>query len=379
MNVKARKLIGIDLKTFSLNAAGIGRYTMELVCQLVERNKFQYVGFPSPNSDFHKIQELNVQNATGVYRKFNSSLIRSALLIPAALENNKIALLHSMDNSCILQTKKTIKCKRVSTIHDLVVFKYPQFFTKKHYYVVKNLLVHAVKNSDHIITVSDSTKRDLLNQFPQLNEAKISVTHLAASKRFKKIESDGLNNTIHIPSNFFFSLGTQEPRKNVANLVSAFLELKKNKNYENIKLLIAGGEGWLNSNQLLADKEMLQKKGIVVLGFVKERMLPILYSNALAFVYPSFYEGFGLPVLEAMSCGCPVITSNISSMPEIAGDSALYVDPYSIDSIKTCLQKIATNSALRNDLSNRAIIQSRKFSWTNTAEKTENAYAKLLS
>ena len=142
-----------------------------------------------------------------------------------------------------------------------------------------------------------------------------------------------------LPQNYFLSLGTLEPRKNLKRLISAFRNLRSNKKIEDIDLVLVGGKGWLDSG-IDKNEEDLRKEGIIVLGFVEDQWLPAIYANAYAFIYPFLHEGFGLPPLEAMSCGVPVLMSNTSSLPEVGGDAALYFDPLSVEAIEETIEKI---------------------------------------
>lgn len=373
--------IGLDLKTFSLQAAGIGRYTTSLVEELCHRRKLAYIGFPSPQSDFNRMKLLHLDLKNGLYRKCQSTYLRSFLFLSGAIQNSKIDLFHSMDSSAVHLWGKP-RCKRVSTIHDLIVFKYPEFFTRKHRTVVREIIKSAVRQADHLIAVSQSTKQDLLEQFPRLKPEHISVTHLAASKNFTDAGRVAVNEFLEkhrLPKHYFFCLGTSEPRKNHQNLINAFLGLKKNREYDEIALIIAGGKGWLGQNNAASYQEKLRRNKIYLLGFTPEEWLPLLYSGAVAFVYPSFYEGFGLPVLESISCGCPVITSNVSSLPEVAGDSAVYVDPGSTDAIKHGMKRFLDNDELRAALSTKGLQKSAQFSWQKTAQQTEQIYQAVLA
>ena len=261
----------------------------------------------------------------------------------------------------------------------MLVFLYPQHFSRKHRYVVGHLTKYAINSSDHIITVSESTKNEILDLFPKIDRDKITVTHEASDlKPAEGVDSNRLYEHFNdLPQHYLLSVGTLEPRKNLKRLIQAFSELKVANKIQDVGLVLVGGRGWLDSG-VGADQEELSKQGIFPLGFVADEWLPQLYSNALAFVYPSIHEGFGLPPLEAMSCGAPVILSETSSLPEVGGDAALYVDPFSIDSIQSAIEKIVNDSELRNALSEKSLLQSRKFSWDETARLTEEVYRTVL-
>ena len=365
--------ISIDLKTLTTKKAGIGRYTINLSKHLLKHRAFDYFGISGPETDPDLLRTLCLSRL--YHFPVRSTIIRSALL-PFFLPKY-IDLHHGLDNYGILPQGR--KIKRITTIHDVLVFLYPQHFNRKHRHVVGHLTRSAVKSSDHILTNSHSTKQEILNVFLKLKPENITVTHLASNfKPAEGVDSNRLYEHFNdLPQHYLLSVGTLEPRKNLKRLILAFSELKEAKKIQDVGLVLVGGRGWLDSG-VGADQEELSKQGIFPLGFVADEWLSQLYSNALAFVYPSIHEGFGLPPLEAMSCGAPVILSETSSLPEVGGDAALYVDPFSVDSIQSAIEKIVNDSELRNTLSEKSLLQSRKFSWDETARLTEEVYRTVL-
>lgn len=369
--------IGLDLKTLSLQNAGIGRYTASLSLELLKRNRYIYTGFFGPSTDQQLLKDVAFQVHKGIAGHFSSTVLRSTIFLPLDINSKNIDLFHSMDNSTV-NLMPFSRCKRISTIHDVIVFKHPEFFTRKHLAVVKQLTTLAADKADHIIADSISTKKDLLKIFKHLREEDISVVHLAQSPIFRqcsKQEIEIIKMELQLPQRYFLSLATQEPRKNLVNLIKAFQKFKKNSANNDVGLVLVGGKGWLDSGS----ENNGGDQNIIRMGFLEDRLLPPIYSGALAFVYPSFYEGFGLPVLEAMSCGRPIITSHNSSLPEVADTAAIYIDPHSIDSIKTAMEKIADNSVLATELTQKSINQSRQFSWEKTAFLTETVYGEQLN
>ena len=180
----------------------------------------------------------------------------------------------------------------------------------------------------------------------------------------------------NLPEQYFLSLGTNEPRKNLPNLIKAFRKFKQNPYNSKIGLLLVGGKGWLSDDLKLNE---LQEEQIFPLGFLPDEDLPLVYSGALAFIFPSFYEGFGLPLVEAMSCGTPVITSDNSSLREVAGNCGIYLQPEKIDSIKEAMEIFIEELPNRKTLVEQSLIRANEFSWAKTAEKTLDVYKHLLS
>ena len=288
-------------------------------------------------------------------------------------------LFHSMDNSSISRSLNQ-NVGKVATIHDLIVFKYPQYFTKKHVKIVQFLIRSATSQADQIITDSVSTKKDLLQTFPNLSETKVSVTHLACDEHIYRREEKEVALFLkqkNLPEKYFLTVGTFEPRKNLSSVIEAFLSLKKKKGYEEIHLFLAGGKGWMETN-IEGKRKELEEKGVISLGFVSDDDLTYLYSGTIGFVYASHYEGFELPVLEAMTCGAPVITSNVSSLPEIVEDLALTCDPNSPESIQNAMEAILNDEKGREAMGEVLLKRSKKFTWDKTAELTEKVYEHII-
>ncbi|MFC1755619.1 glycosyltransferase family 4 protein, partial [Thermoproteota archaeon] len=238
----------------------------------------------------------------------------------------------------------------------------------------------SIKGADRIIADSQNTKNDILKYYGA-DEEKIKVVHLAPDKVYKPIQEKELLDKVrakyNLISNTIFSIGIIEPRKNIANLLEAFKILKESYGLD-YKLAIAGSKGKngdLPYNEVFHKvKELGLEKDVIFLGFVPREDVPLLYNIADLFAFPSLYEGFGLPVLEAMACGTPVVTSNISSLPEVAQDAALLVDPYNVGELAKAMQRVLTDKALQTQLCEKGLAQARKFSWEKTAKKIISIY-----
>ena len=265
----------------------------------------------------------------------------------------------------------TNKCKKVITFHDLSFEHYPEFFSwRKRGW--QRLLMNTRKETeraDKIIAVSQSTKNDLVN-FYGINQEKIKVIYSGVGEQFKILKDNQILNIIknkyNLPNEFILYFGTIEPRKNLIGLIKSF-ELIKNKD---IKLVMAGANGWLYQDILNTAKKSKRSNDIFFTGFVQEEDKPYLYNLAKVFVYPSFFEGFGFPPLEAMSCGVPIITSINSSIPEVVDNAGLMVNPKNIDEIAWAIEMVLNDNSLRERLIKRGLKQSKKFSWKECAEQT---------
>ncbi len=246
------------------------------------------------------------------------------------------------------------------SIMDLSYTHFPGLFRKKDLYQLVNWTKYSAKNARKIFTISLASKNDIIKEY-KLRSDKIVVTYPG----IKQISSNKYQVT-SMDKPFILFVGTLQPRKNIVRLIEAFSKLKDKR----IKLVIVGKKGWLYEDILEAPLKFNVKERVQFMDFVKDEDMPSLYKNALCFVLPSLYEGFGLPVLEAMKYGCPVVISNVSSLPEAGGDAALYVDPKNVDDIGSKLEKVITDSNLRSEMVKKGYEQVKKFSWEKTAKET---------
>lgn len=258
----------------------------------------------------------------------------------------------------------------IMTVHDLSFVRYPDFFS------AKQRLWHALVRPErtltratHVIAVSEHTKHDIIETY-RLAPEKISVVSPGVSEKYFAVSTEDKKRVAkkyHLPERFLLYLGTLEPRKNVSAIISALEQLGAS----GLKLVIAGGRGWLDSDIFAKAKKSSQWSEILFLDYVEEEDKPGLYASAAAFVYPSFYEGFGMPPLEAMAAGCPIIASHSSSLGEVVGDAGLLIDPYKVDELAEAMRAIANDDALRVELIKRGRERARKFSWIESARKLE--------
>lgn len=274
---------------------------------------------------------------------------------------------------------KEIGCKKnlvcFTTIHDLVPLKYPQFFNINKKSFFDKILKNPPENH-YFLTLSESTKADICHYY-SIDPSRIFCIHGAASKELfypiddiKKIQSTLRKYRIQDP--YILSLATIEPRKNIPFLVDTFIKMIKEDPDFPYVLVLAGAKGWEYKELLEKVKQYPGK--IITTGYVQDSDLAALYSGATVFVYPSLYEGFGLPVLEAMQCKVPVIVSKSSSLPEIVADAGLYIDPTNSDELKNQLVKVCQNPGLRKELAEKAYDQAQKFSWQMCADKVLEAF-----
>lgn len=296
--------------------------------------------------------------------------------------------------------------KSLVTIHDLGAEYLPQYhqFPQKLY--LNRSTEYAVKHATHLIAVSQATKDDLVKRL-NADPKKISVIHEGFdASRFApatKDQIDQIKKKYQIQGAYLLFVGTIQPRKNLERVIEAFARVKSDKKatlrpastgaafgrqgyaaqagnmrgLDNLTLILAGKKGWLSGAIYEAPKKHDVQSQVTFLDFVGQHDLPALYSGAEAFVFPSLFEGFGLPVLEAMACGTPVITSNSSSLPEVGGEAAYYVDPTSIGDISSAMQRLLADKGTRQKLIEKGFMQAKKFTWEKTARETLRVFEKV--
>ncbi len=270
--------------------------------------------------------------------------------------------------------------KLIVTVYDLAFAYYPEVVVDLPFFrYLSDCFVAQCEQADHFIAISQSTKHDLQTVFG-VPEDKITVIYPGNDLSLPS-ESQMLPRALQsqLPARYILCAGTWEPRKNLPNLFRAIARLAPKLREQNVKLCLSGGRGWKieEAERLLDD---LQLQDVVVrLGYVPREVLPSLYARALFLVYPSLYEGFGLPVLEAMVCGCPVITSNVSSLPEVVGEAGLMVDPHNVDELAAAMERLLDDAVLRDDLRERGLAQAQTFSWENAARQTLDVYKSLTA
>lgn len=270
-------------------------------------------------------------------------------------------------------------CPVVTTIHDIAFRRFPALFPARHRLLLNWLIPIAARGSAAVITCSESTRRDLV-ELMDLPPHRIAVTPYAADPCFRPIErkkaEEYVQSRLGVPLPYVLALGLLQPRKNLPRLVRAWNRIAPQTGR---KLVITGGRGW--DNQELDRAVAAARPGCqpVFTGYAADADLPYLYAAADLFVYPSLYEGFGFPPLEAMACGTPVITSKHSSLPEVAGEAAELVDPHSEKQIAEAMLALLQNPERRAELSARGMEQAARFSWQRTARETVEVYERVLS
>jgi glycosyltransferase involved in cell wall biosynthesis len=276
-----------------------------------------------------------------------------------------------------------LPCRSVLTIHDILFESHPEFFPKVHRRLLKSFIPLSARRASRIISVSEYTKGEIVKYYG-VSDQKITVIHEGASERFGPILDQGVISKAlsryGMKRKYILFVGRIEPRKNIAGLLRAFDYVKKRGN-EDISLVIVGQQDALFKETELSDtiEAMGLSRDVFFTGGVSEEDLAILYNGAEVLVYPAFAEGFGLPVLEAMACGTPVITSNTTSLPEVVGKAALTVNPYDSEGIGRALERMLSDDALKKDLSTKGLQRAKVFGWAKAAQETIQLYQGVLT
>jgi len=364
--------IGIDIRAATGKRAGKGwmiYYLVEALSKLPAAQKHEWVLLADAEPDFDFKLPENFRT-----KKINLKGIRWHLEVAKKIKKDNIVDIYLSPASYIVPARVSGKC--VVIIHDLVSRLFPARHNKKAVLIERLTLAPALRKALRVIAISENTKKDLEKTFPFLR-GKVAIATLAAGPHYRPVtDKDKLarvRQTYKLPDKYILFVGTLEPRKNIVRIIRSLKLLKD----QDVNLVVAGNRGW-QWEEIFAEIESLGLKNrIIFLGYLPREDLLSLYSLASAFVFPSLYEGFGLPVLEAMQSGCPVVTSKISSLPEVAGEAAIKVDPYKESAIAKGIELAILH---RNQLVAAGTKQARKFSWEKTArevlENIEEVYEK---
>lgn len=342
---------------------GIGSYVRNLVSGLQKMGTGdEFIMGPS--------EDVGLDWVSGVKRIYGAAhrLYWENFLLPRILQRGCFDLLHNVRN---IGVPLHAPCPVILTLHDVIPKVYQKEYLPswKEQLMYPNLVAHAVDKADIIITDSAFSAQDIVKFFPKAKR-KIEVVLLAGDPAFKQIQYP--EKLYDFP--YILTIGGSEYRKNVFRLLRAFLSVPVSVRH-GVKLVVVGGS-WRGCD---IQKEYPSAKypEIVYPGFVSEEKLIHLYNEAILFALPSLYEGFGLPILEAMNCGTPVLCANTSSIPEVAGEAAVLVDPYSEDEMAEAICRVLSNISLREELCEKGLEQCKKFTWEKTAAQTYQIYRHL--
>jgi glycosyltransferase involved in cell wall biosynthesis len=306
----------------------------------------------------------------------HTPLIRIPLTLSAELRKHPVDLLHVQ-----FTAPPFCPCPVVVSIHDLSFEHLPQTFNRRSRTQLRLTVRHSARRAARILSLSEHTRRDIIETYGIAAE-RIEAIPLAAPDHFAPVQDNRelqrVRHNYGIEGDYILSVGSIQPRKNLGRLIRAYASLRGEQSADTLpKLVLVGKCAWLYDETLRAIEETGIKEAVILTGYVPETELPALYSGAVCFVYPSYFEGFGLPPLEAMKCGTPVIVGNRTSLPEVVGDAALTVDPFDIDAIAAAMKRVLKDSELQKELSLKGQQRASAFDWRTTARKTLKVYEEV--
>jgi glycosyltransferase involved in cell wall biosynthesis len=376
--------IGIDYTAAARQGGGIGRYTRELVAALLRLDAYnRYAIFAAVGGLKSGGWRLEIEHLRSLISGFKFRAIpitdnwlhrlwqRLRLPIPAEVITGPLDIFYSPD----FVLPPTLRATRtLLTVHDLSFLHYPDAFVPSLRQYLERVVPRSVARADRVLADSKSTRDDLVAHFGTPPE-KVQVLYSGVDTRFHPKKESGeqkrLRGKYGIESPYVLSVGTLQPRKNYVRLIKAFANLP----LADLQLVIAGGRGWLYED-IFAEAEKHGDR-VRILGFVDDADLPALLRNAALFAFPSLYEGFGLPVLEAMACGVPVVCSNASSLPEVAGDAALMVDPLDVDGLAETMARVLEDADLQQEMIDKGLAQAARFTWEVAARQLLDVFETL--
>jgi glycosyltransferase involved in cell wall biosynthesis len=372
--------IAIDATSIPRNKTGVGVYLVNLINEIsnLDANNSYYIFVQSDDVDSFNIEKDNFHLIiidSNKYRKVFLRLFWEQIILPKKLKEYDIDILHSPHYTSPVFTKVS----RVVTFHDMTFYTLPKVHTFFKRLLFKIYMKISSKIADKIVTVSESTAKDV-EKILDVSSNKTCVTYNAKKDMYKPINNQEniveVCSKYNIRDNYVLFVGTLEPRKNIKTLIKSYSKLIKEINKE-IKLVVVGKKGWMYKEIFELMRSLGIDNQVIFTGFADLEDLPYLYNGAEVFVYPSIYEGFGIPVLEAISCGTPTITSNVSSMPEVIGDAGITVNPNDVDELKDAIKRIIEDDDLKEQFRKQGIEQAKKFTWKNCAKDTLQVYKKI--
>jgi glycosyltransferase involved in cell wall biosynthesis len=374
--------VGIDFTAGIHQRGGIGRYTRELFRALISLDQQDdfvvYYSHPRgqrPERVFPKTKNV-AERPFGISDRWLSVLwFRLHMPVPIDMVTGPVDLFH-FPNFMLPPVRRA---RTVVTVHDLSFLLHPECAEEGNRAYLERTVPDSVRRADFVVVDSANTQNDLIVLL-DADPARIEVIYPAVDSHFRPIDDEEALSAVrdkynlHFP--FILNQNVIEPRKNIPRLIEAFSRLKRDLGISH-RLVIGGGLGWMYESVFQAVEEFNVADSVVFLGYVPDEDLPALYNLADLFVYPSIYEGFGIPCVEAMACGTPVVASNTSSLPEAIGDAGLMVRPTDVDGIAEAIAQVLTNPTLRHDLRRRGLERAQLFTWQASAEKVLGIYRRF--
>lgn len=353
------------------------------MARMYPENEYSYNFFSRKNDEI-KLERLRPFSAEGIKPEishFSGYIYRFAsnfLPVPYSAFFGRSDLTHFFNYI----VPPCVKGKSVVTVHDMVYKAFPETVRARTKYMLDTGLKRSMKRADLIVTDSEFSKSEILKYFPQ-HENKLRVVPCGVDgRKFHPAQNPEripeVKKSLGIEGEYFLYLGTIEPRKNLERLIGGYAQFVAHYGNDAPKLVLAGGKGWLYDSIFAKAQQMKLEDRIIFTKYVPSEDMNELMCGATAFVFPSIYEGFGMPPLEAMASGVPVLVSGAASLPEVTADCAVIIDPYSEESISDGLERLTTDSELRERLSREGIERAKSFSWEKSAEKLYEIYRELI-
>ena len=375
--------IALDYTPAYEQGGGIGRYVRELVTALARLDQTtEYRLFvagarrddlpPTPGNNFH----WHPARFSPIW--FARVWHRARVPLSVEAFTGRVDLFHATD---FVLPPTLPGTKTLLTVHDLSFVRVPETASPSLKAYLDKVVPRSIASADHVLADSQATKDDLIALYG-VAEGKVTVLLSGVDARFRRVNDPGMLRALREKYRlgerpYIFSVGTVQPRKNYARLIRALAALRAEG--RDIGLVIAGGRGWLDDPIYSAIRGNGLAQYVQLIGFAHDEDLPGLYSGAAAFAFPSLYEGFGLPILESMACGTPVGTANVSSLPEVAGNDALMIDPTDVDALTDALRRVLDDETLRRRLIAGGLERAREFTWDRAAQNLKNIYSLLLN
>jgi len=365
--------IAIDAHSVGTGLAGNESYATHLIEALAEIDSVNsytlFVTRPEAVDRFSRRWPNFIVRSTLPH----TPIVRIPLTLSAELRRHPVDVLHVQFTS-----PPFAPCPVVVSIHDLSFEHLPQTFNRRSRTQLRLTVRHSARKASRLIALSEHARLDIIKTYG-ISPETISAIPLAAPACFKPVKDEKelqrIKHTYGIERDYILSVGSIQPRKNLSRLIAAYACLRGRRPEGKLpQLLLVGKRAWLYDETLRTIKELGVSDSVILTGYVPESDLPALYSGAICFVYPSYFEGFGLPPLEAMKCGTPVIAGNRTSLPEVVGKAGFLVDPFDIEAIASAIESLLDDSALRSDLIVRGLERAQIFSWQDTARRTLEVY-----
>lgn len=366
--------IGIDLHTLTNFKQGTHTFTSNLVEELLalDRDNRYYLYITDKNEGV--LEAFSRPNVTFSRVVPHQRLIRIPISLPVKLAYDGIDVFH-----CQYMAPLTAVTPIAVAMHDIIHEYMPELYPRNLCRMMRVLYPLSVRKARHVLTISEHSKQDIMKYYGVPPE-KITVTYCGVSKAFSPIDDQAaIGRAKHrygISGPYIYYVGRLEPRKNLLTLIRAYHALRQ-RGVDTHTLVLSGMKYYQYERLHALVVELGLQREVIFTGGVEDAELPLLINGASAFAYPTLAEGFGLPPLEAMACGTPVVTSNLSSLPEVVGDAGLLVDPLSVDELSSAIERIITDSELRASLRAKGLIQAGRFSWRDTANRTLEVFKRM--